>query len=719
MFHPITKIIDFMKRRQFIQSSLVTASSTIAIQNLGLAKSAQLSQQSQASKPPRKLALLVGINDYSKGGPLQVSDLKGCINDVALLKNLLIYRYGFAPQDIVTLTNAQATRQSILHNIETHLLSASSDDTIVFSFSGHGAPLADRYDDRPDARTTGILPYDHSNNSKTGETNYITGTTLFLLRSAFKTQNVTLILDCCYSGGSSRSLGNSRVRAVQRNIDEAEFRSNDAEFEYQKQWRNQLQWSPAQLNQNRQTQTGPKGVLLSASQSEQTAQDTSFGSGFNAGAFTKFLTDALWEQPEQSLESIKTIVQESLIAIAPYADYAQRPVFTYPANQSQLSTKSCFFTAAQLPKVPVQGMVLATDRAKRQIKLWLGGLSPRHLEMETGTEFRLLTSADRSNAPIATLIQKVEPDFTALATIPDNNALPAPGTLLQQYYRPIAQDLQLNLGLNKSLGITDLSLRSRIKAIALPSSGQLDNIDLVFSQMTSEYQQLHSKYLDPVNLPKVGSYGLFSSQSAVVLNSFGKPGETLDEAKLRLMPKIKVQLIRKLFGAIALTNQEIADRMPRLEARIHLKASPATIISIPNQIKQSVKVEETIEVYFRSNSRDPLEALLIGIAPSGTVFHRHYPSGDFAKSFRLNLKDGLGNTGEFMILLSDKSLDTIDRQLKDLIQELQPPNDRPVKIRSLTNAIDDIFTEITASSSRSDRHMSKFVLSLPLHIVSN
>ncbi len=700
-----------MKRRHFIQSSLVAAGSTIAIQSIVLPATVA------APKRSRKLALLVGINDYSKGGPLQASNLKGCMNDVALLKNLLIYRYGFAPEDIITLTNAQATRQAILHNIETHLLNARPEDTVVFSFSGHGAPLADRYDDRSDARTTGILPYDHMNNAKTGETNYITGTTLFLLRSAFKTQNVTFILDCCYSGGSQRSLGNSRVRTVQRNIDDAEFRSNEAEFDYQKQWMKRLQLSTVQLNQNRQTQAGTKGVLLSASLSNQTAQDTSFGSGFDAGAFTKFLTDALWEKPEQSLETIEATVSEALIMLAPYPDYAQRPVFIYPADQSQLSKKASFFTAAQLPQLSVQGTVLEVNRTKRQIKLWLGGLSPRALDMGTGTEFRLLTSADRTNATIATLTGKVESDFTAIATIPDRRPLPAPGTLLQQYYRPIAQDFQLNLGLDPSLGITDLSLESRIKGIPLQSPGRFNDVDLIFSQMTSDYQQIQAQYLDPINLPKVGSYGLFSSRFAVVPNSFGELGETSEEAQLRLMPKIKLQLIRKLLGTVTLTNQEIADNAPNLEARIHLKESPSTIISIPNKVQRTVKVEESIEVYFRNNSRTLLEALLIGIAPSGSVFRQHYPSGNFAKSFRLNSKDGVGRGGEFMILVSAKPLDTIDQQLKDLIQELSQSRGLREESRSLTSPIESLWTELISSSSRGDRSIDKLVLSLPLHII--
>lgn len=46
-----------------------------------------------AQNTPRKLALLVGINQYP--GALE---LQGCVNDVKLQQELLIHRFGFNPK---------------------------------------------------------------------------------------------------------------------------------------------------------------------------------------------------------------------------------------------------------------------------------------------------------------------------------------------------------------------------------------------------------------------------------------------------------------------------------------------------------------------------------------------------------------------------------------------------------------------------------------------
>ncbi len=91
--------------------------------------------QTLAETTNRKLALLVGINEYPKN-----NRLNGCVTDVELQKELLIHRFGFLPQDIVTLTDRQATRENIETAFVEHLTEqATSDDVVVFHFSGYGS----------------------------------------------------------------------------------------------------------------------------------------------------------------------------------------------------------------------------------------------------------------------------------------------------------------------------------------------------------------------------------------------------------------------------------------------------------------------------------------------------------------------------------------------------------------------------------------------------
>lgn len=94
-----------MKRRKFLQEI------SCALAALGLAQEEWLSlgnpyYQALAQSKSRKLALLIGINQYS-----QIPVLAGCVTDVELQRELLINRFGFAPADILTLTDKQATKE--------------------------------------------------------------------------------------------------------------------------------------------------------------------------------------------------------------------------------------------------------------------------------------------------------------------------------------------------------------------------------------------------------------------------------------------------------------------------------------------------------------------------------------------------------------------------------------------------------------------------------
>src|SRR5262245_1037024 len=56
-----------------------------------------------------KKALLIGINEY-----VAVPDLRGAVNDIELIRDVLITRYGFAAEDVEMITNEQGTRDAML-----------------------------------------------------------------------------------------------------------------------------------------------------------------------------------------------------------------------------------------------------------------------------------------------------------------------------------------------------------------------------------------------------------------------------------------------------------------------------------------------------------------------------------------------------------------------------------------------------------------------------
>src|SRR5438445_6843544 len=102
---------------------------------------------------PHRRALLVGINDYTastlaarpRTAPAPGRDwpnLAGAVNDVNILRDMLLALHGFDRKDIVTLTDQAATREAILGAIEQQLVNAAAkDDVILFYFAGHGSQV--------------------------------------------------------------------------------------------------------------------------------------------------------------------------------------------------------------------------------------------------------------------------------------------------------------------------------------------------------------------------------------------------------------------------------------------------------------------------------------------------------------------------------------------------------------------------------------------------
>jgi hypothetical protein len=101
-----------IKRRQILQfiGSLLA---TLGSSQFDLENQAFRYRQVLAQNTPRKRALLVGINNYPD--PRWIP-LQGAVNDVLLQKELLNHRFGFESNEILLLTDKEATRDNILYS---------------------------------------------------------------------------------------------------------------------------------------------------------------------------------------------------------------------------------------------------------------------------------------------------------------------------------------------------------------------------------------------------------------------------------------------------------------------------------------------------------------------------------------------------------------------------------------------------------------------------
>src|SRR5919199_1258697 len=515
-----------IKRRQFLQFTGSTLGA-LGLSQLHIQQQGERYAQVLAQSTPRKLALLVGINTYSENN--RFANLQGCVNDVDLQRQLLINKFGFHPKDILTGTDQQATRQGMLTAFEEHLIKqAKPGDVVVFHFSGHGSKVADPDRDSPDGFNSCFVPAD-AQSHEGGIVNDITGHTLFLLMYALQTENVTVVLDCCYAGGGTR--GNFVVRASSGNL---QLQASPVEFEYQHQWLSRLNLSPQEFIQQRRGGVA-KGAVIAAAEDDEEALDAALGNNFYCGAFTYLLTQYLWRQTRnEPLGSVITNVARStdfrsftrqtpVFEVKPNSDYAKRPVY---------------FVEQQMP--PAEAVILGVEGERAQV--WLGGINPESLEaFDKGA---VLTVVDPKGS------QKGQVHLESRQGLKGQGKLlgtAQPGTLLQEQARGIPSNVILTIGLDPSLANDKQAAKQVLEAIkrieAVPL--QQKEVQYILGRMTDGYQQDLQRQ-KVTNIPPVGSVGLFSPGLEVIPSSFGAVGETVIQAVSRLQPKLRSLLAARV-----------------------------------------------------------------------------------------------------------------------------------------------------------------------------
>ncbi|MEH2079280.1 MAG: caspase family protein [Nostoc sp.] len=553
-----------ISRRYFLQFASSTLT-TLGLNYLDVINQGNRYAQVLAQNTPRKLALLVGINRYPTNG--RFSNLQGCKTDVDLQRELLIHRFGFNNSDILSLTsdepaNKQPTRSNILTAFEEHLIKqAKPTDVIVFHFSGHGSRLPDpspiqncqnqQFNDK--YNSTFVVP-DAPQNDYVPD---IMGRTLFLLMSALKTENVTVVLDSCHSGGGTR--GNFIIRSVSGE----NLKPSHEEIAYQERWMKQLQLSAEELAKRR-CQGVAKGVVIAAAQRDEEAADVLFD-GFFAGAFTYTLTQYLWQETSNVSEAIAQIIPlvKKLYGHVPLAD----------GNQNQ----PVYFVNKNVP--PTDAVII--NGQGEQATLWLGGIEAQNLQaFGEGATFTIVNQTGHSGK----VKLRSRSGLTAQAQLIEKGTIDSliPGMLLQELSRVVPADLKLSIGLDLSLGKETNTAKAAISAINRTEAVSVQpgktlypqEVQYIFSQMTADYKQKMQQHKQ-VNLPAVGSFGLFTSGLEPVAQSFGKGKETVTAAITRLEPKIKSLVAAYIVRKTLNTNSSDLD----VEVVMNLVDEPNKIIA--------------------------------------------------------------------------------------------------------------------------------------------
>mmetsp|Transcript_2494 Transcript_2494/g.2630 ORF Transcript_2494/g.2630 Transcript_2494/m.2630 type:complete len:512 (+) Transcript_2494:95-1630(+) len=152
-------------------------------------------QSFQPSRPGRKKALLIGVNYRGTK-----AELRGCVNDVDTIRQLLTQTYGWPASCMHVLVDdgstAPPTRSGILQELQWLSHDAQPGDVLFLHFSGHGAQKEDPHGYEEDGMNETILPVDFQRAGMITD-DEISNIVVKPLPNGCK---LISVMDCCHSG---------------------------------------------------------------------------------------------------------------------------------------------------------------------------------------------------------------------------------------------------------------------------------------------------------------------------------------------------------------------------------------------------------------------------------------------------------------------------------------------------------------------------------------
>ncbi|MEC4891676.1 MAG: caspase family protein [Oscillatoria sp. PMC 1051.18] len=668
-----------LDRRTFLQRATL-ALLTLGISETGLLFSSKASWAAPSvleylrnlTQPDaRKLALLVGINEYPSS-----NNLRGCLTDVELQRELLIHRFGFHPSDILTLTNQQATREEIETAFREHLgKQAKANDVVVFHFSGYGnqvkikspgseQKLNEEQPENTEILANSLVPVDGIAAKSNGQVDDLLEESLFLLARSLATEKLTTILDTSYTGSGKTLLGNLRVRSCPK---PPAAQPSEAELAFQAKLLAELNFSETQL-QSKNIFARIPGIILKAARNNQLATEAELD-GFSAGLFTYALTQYLWQVTPAS--TVYITLQRASEVIERIIGTQQQPQLA-GKNSNDPAILTYYLPPTQ--EMGAEAVITKVEEDGKTAKLHLGGL-PAKVMQYYGSSSRFLIvptfTETEAEIPSVELQLSSRTGLTAKAklvekTVPEGYQLQN-GQLLQEAIRVLPR----NIGLTVALG----SAMERIERVDATSA--FANIDLVSSVVTAGEQSADclfgrantitktAKKNGAEPLPKKG-YGLYTVGGVSIPNTAGSDTEAVKSAVDRLVPKLQTLLAAKL---LRLTANEASSRLgvraslirvnsenvelirretrrdPSLRASLAIESEQAEELLEANsqawetqELLPSIPIGSQIQFQLENISEIPVYMMLMGIDSGGNAIGLYSPESSSEDSTTIKPK---------------------------------------------------------------------------------
>jgi hypothetical protein len=593
-----------MKRRTFLQrfGSILAVMGVTGNEWLTLGNRYS---QALAQSKPRKLALLVGINQYP-----QLSHLTGCLTDVELQKELLIYRFGFQPSDILCLTDAQATKENIELAFLEHLVKqAQPDDAVVFHFSGYGSRVGS--ETTQDVLQNALVSLTEKDSQDGKNVNYLLEETLLLLVRSLPTHRATIVLDASYYVPQTLLPTGLKPRSLPMVVDAVAVAE---ELQLQKQLKEKVLTS------------SPNVVLTATSPPKQVAREIQL-SGFSAGLFTYALTQYLWETtPTSTVQVCISHVSGSLQQIG---STKQQPAIIADKIDKNNQQARAFVANHFLPdsNLGASGVVMGIEEDGKTLQLWLGGIPLNVLEY-LGANSRLSVPSTSNSQ----LVLRSRTGLTAKAQILNNENEPQVGQLIQEAMRVLPKNVGLTVALDTRLErierVDATSAFSTVSRLSTATAGE-QLADWVFGKLPESKTKENSTVVSP------SRYGLFSLGGEQIPSTFGEAGEAVKVAALRLIPKLQTLLAAKLWrltaneGSSLLGVKATLEMLGTLAPRTlmqretlrtqNLDASSKKTFSPETGDIPTVTIGNRIQYRIENTSDRPIYLMLLGLSSSKTA----------------------------------------------------------------------------------------------------
>jgi hypothetical protein len=270
-------------------------------------------------------ALLVGINTTPN------APLNGCVNDVTIMRQILLDKYKASSDDVHLLLDDRATKKNIMDRL--NWLINDDDHLKLFHYSGHGAQVPQRGNDiEEDNMDECLVPVDYN-----WDTNMILDNELNDMFKKLKPQHkLVCIFDACHSGTMYRD-EKIKSKFISPPTDILFRHDNNTIYNVDALFNND-EYQPVMFNitiKNKDISTKFKDInnmnliVYSACKDDQTSADAFFGNRYQ-GVLSYYLEKALIKY--DGMICYKKLFDEVFTDVQNDHQFTQTPQF-YVSNE--------------------------------------------------------------------------------------------------------------------------------------------------------------------------------------------------------------------------------------------------------------------------------------------------------------------------------------------------------------------------------------------------